>query len=405
MLVPYIKIRQKQEEFFIIKFSALQLKDKLNFHFRESNPTDINGFEDYNSYINKIRKKGIEINADAEGIQRRIQLDRINKIKDYLENQYDSFFPTSVLLSADVSNHDLFITEYLENDYFKDIGHMNIPDDVFFQVVDGQHRLAGLFISDIHVQNDFELVAVVLFNATKQTCAKLFRDINGNQKTVNKSVINDLLDTIDANDESTIRNRNLHLICKKFQTDENSPLFQHIKMLGVGNGAISQAFFIQYLNDALKKIGYTNEFSPQDTFNSLFFYFTAFQNVFQNYWPVLSNKLIKSNEPLPIEFIQYYDSLSDVYDYSDIRKFYSDYILKHKKSQLLKTNGFGAIMLLFPSVYKKVQQQNYVSYYSIISKLYGEIDWCNDEILSQGTGKKTQQKLFEKLIFTLSIYE
>lgn len=377
MKAPYIRIQQKDEIFFITKFPSDVLKKKVNFHFRQPYTSQNSEFEDYLKYMDKVRRMGLEINAEEEGIQRRVQIKRIESIKDYLENQSESFFPNTVILSVDLSNDEDFMRNYAQYEE-NEIGFFDFPDNVEFQIVDGQHRLAGLFISSDELQKSFEMPVVLLINITINTCAKIFADVNGNQAPVNRSVIYDLYELMDEDDNTNIeRNKKLHSICKMLNNDKNSPLYQHIKMLGIGNGAISQAFFINALRKAFDSINYDYE-NIQKMYECLFFYFYAFQEIFPKQWPVL--KIYK--------------------DYEEFLKYSKD-VLKEKKSQLLKTNGFGAIMYLFPEVYKSISKHDYKSYYDLIIKLKS-IDWCNDEILKGGTGEKTQKAMANKLRGLLS---
>lgn len=372
MKAPYIKIQQKDEIFFITKFSSDYLRKKVNFHFRQAYSEETSDFENYDMYINRIKKLGLDINAEEEGIQRRVQIKRIEAIRDYLENQVESFFPNTVILSVDLSNNEDFMNEYSKYEE-SDVGTFDFPEDIQFQIVDGQHRLAGLFISSDQLQKSFEMPVVLLINITLNTCAKIFADVNGNQAPVNRSVIYDLYELMNGEDNIEIaKNKKLHSICKMLNNDNKSPLYQHIKMLGIGNGAISQAFFVNALRKAFDTINYNYE-NLQEMYECLFFYFYAFQDIFPTEWPVL--RIYKDYE----EFLNY-----------------SKNVLKEKKSQLLKTNGFGAIMYLFPEVYKSINSHDYKSYYDQIIKLKS-IDWCNDEILKGGTGEKTQKAMANKL--------
>ncbi len=396
MRIPYIKIIQKNEVFYITKFKAIELKERVNFHFREPYSDTPEKIEKYIEYIEKLKNKGIEINADNEGVQRRLQISRINKIKNYLEQQEDSFFPTSVVLSVDMSKYDQFENLYLDIEN-NDFGTFELPDDIMFQIVDGQHRLAGLFISNEVLQKDFEISAILLFNATKHTCAKIFSDINGNQAPVNKSGIFDLVDLMETKDENINLIKSLHIICKKLNNDPDSPLFQHIKMLGIGNGAISQAFFIEYLKESLKTLNFDYS-NLQTIYSHLFIYLKCFQRIFRTEWPVL-----EKNEFDKISDYSKYSTYvlnvlhKDLYNNPDQFIDYSNFVLKILKSQLLKTNGFGAIMQLFPYVYNEVKEINPAKYLQVIEKLQFKINWSNDEILIQGTGKKNQKKMTEKM--------
>jgi DGQHR domain-containing protein len=370
--IPYIKIKQRDEIFYVSKLSASFLIKHIDMHFREPykeylSEESVIKLEDY---INTINKKGIDLKSEPEGIQRRLQISRINDIKEYLESSVSNFFPNSILLSVDVSNMENFINEY-SNYENSDVGFFKFPENVRFSVIDGQHRIAGLFqTKDERLQNDFELVVILLFNVSIPTAAKLFSDINGKQKPVNRSLIYDLHSYIDEGDFKEYRK--FHKIAYKFYTDENSPLFRQIKMLGIGRGAISQAFFIDYAIDAIKKTDLSSK-SDQEIYSQLFYYFRAFQKIFPDDWPV------------PISPMNY-----------DDRDKYADKILKINKSQLVKTNGFGAIMKLFPEIYQRSDKTS-EGYIQTIKKLHNNINWVQDPENPQGTGKQFQKYLMDKM--------
>lgn len=380
MNIPYIKIRQKNEVFFVAKFKAEELKNRINFHFRDPYSDEEQKKVLYEDYIQKLKKKGISIVAEDEGVQRRLQISRINKIKQYLEEETDSYFPTSIVLSVDVSQEENLLLNYEEIEE-RDCGIIQLSDDVMFQIVDGQHRLAGLFISDEKIIDEFELSAVLLLNATAHTCAKIFADINGNQAKVNRSVIYDLYDLKKASSEEEILMKGLHNICHKLNSDPDSPLYLHIKMLGIGQGSISQAFFIQYLLEAVKELEWQKK-EQQFIYENIFLYLKCFQRTFRQFWPVLEKGSYESKK-------EFWEN--------------SDDILKCQKSQILKTNGFGAIMLLFPDVVRKLDHLDYQSYYAMIQRLKGKVDWIHDPVITQGTGKKSQHAVKTKLLESLEL--
>ena len=132
-------------------------------------------------------------------------------------------------------------------------------------------------------------------------------------------------------------------------------------MLGVGSGAISQAFFIDTITENLRFLNLGN-ISNQDLYNHLFSYYTAFQKVFPNDWPVP---------------IQHNDNIEEL-------DRYASEVLIQRKSQLVKTTGFGAIMNVF----------NYKKYCSIVKKLQGKINWCD----RTGTGKKIQKTIANEIL-------
>ena len=375
MRIPYIKLQQRSETFYVSKFNLLELLEHLNFHFREPYQSMKNNIEvvKYQKYIQQISRKGIELRSSEEGIQRRLQIDRINDIKKFIESDNDNFLPNSVLLSADVSELEDFEDNYLRYED-ETIGYFEFPDNFMFSIIDGQHRLAGLSLVEKEVLEEFEVAAIILLNTSKPTAAKLFADINGKQKSVNKSLIYDLYSELD--DKSYQEIKKYHIICESFYTAKESPLFRQIKMLGIGSGAISQAFFIDYVKEAITKTNLVKA-STQEIYNHLFYYFRSYQKTFPDDWPV------------PVDFTKLDQLIS-----------HSNNVLKVRKSQLVKTNGFGAIVRIFPEIYENTNG-NYKNYFSIVSKLGNRINWIPNE--TTGTGKAFQNSLVKMISKILNL--
>jgi len=380
MKTPYIRVKQKGEVFFITKFKAKELKKLVQFHVRDPYKESYTNNNKYEQFIEKLKGKDIQFKNSDKEVQRRLTLSRVSDIRKFIEEGDENFLPNTVILSVDITNEIDFQNNYLEYEKFE-IGYFQFNESAEFMVVDGQHRLAGIFSADESVLEEMEIPAVILFNISLSTAAKLFADINGKVKPVNRSLIYDLYEEIDdIGDKEYEMIKKIHSICKAFYEDKTSPLYRQIKMLGIGSGAISQAFFVDYVKDALKSAE-IEEMEMQYIFNHLFFYFTAFQDVFPEDWPVKRGENYLSN------------------------KEHADYVLKSRKSQLVKTNGFGAIMKLFPLVYKKVENNIdsdiYFNYLSTIMDLKDKINWSSEDL--QGTGKKYQNDIFNKMKSILKI--
>lgn len=386
MKIQYMTIRQKEETFLLTKFKASELLDHVTFHFRQPY-TDNDGQQDLSmkEYLDELHKKGLDIDPSPTGIQRRLLYSKIKSIEKYLKEDEESFFPNAVILSTDLSADKADYQSIIEKD-LDDFGQLELPNDIKFIIVDGQHRLAGLFLAGKHIQNDFEIPAILLINITINTCAKIFSDVNGKQSTVNKSVI---LDLYEMTSNSNLDNKKkyeescLHVICRNFNTDSTSPLYRHIKMLGIGDGAISQAFFVNALAKAISKtnLSYNN---IQEIYDHLFCYFRAFQRVFFNQWPVLES---------PNSYTEF--------------QAHSLRVMKEQKSQMLKTNGFGGIMKAFPTIYRHLtanKNVGYIDYQNLVEHLKG-FDWVNDPILKSGTGAKNQDNVKRKLLERLGLSE
>lgn len=373
MRVPFIKVKQKSEVFFVCKMNALELKKHIDFKFRDpyykyKNERDLyNDFE----YNNKLNRRGINISCEENGFQRKLNPNKITSIKKFLEEDASSFFPTSIILSLNVKEdeNDKIISILEENE----VGEFEIDHRYRFNIIDGQHRLAGIYVTKESISNDFEIPVILLIDVAVSNATKIFLDINANQTAINKSLVYDLYEEID--NESIYEIRKIHTICQKFYINEKSPLYKQIKMLGVGSGAISQAFFIDTVIEALKHGNLIN-YPTQDIYNELFNYFRAYQNNFQRDWPVILEK----------------NKFDDEYkNYSDDE--YSDLVLKKRKSQLVKTTGFGGIIMAFPYIYE-YKKKSTKTYMELIKKIRGNIEWTSDF----GTGKSAQKSICNKIL-------
>lgn len=105
------------------------------------------------------------------------------------------------------------------------------------QVIDGQHRLAGLnraMSKDPAVGEKYILV-ILSENLETVDAAKIFININTEQRPVPKSLIYDLFGMINENDadQSIIRAKD---IADRLQEDKTSPLFGYIKYPGQKRG-------------------------------------------------------------------------------------------------------------------------------------------------------------------------
>ena len=157
--IPYIKVRQRNEVFFVTKFRSDILLEYTDFHYREpySKLQDSNDQIKTSEYIEKIKKQGIDLKSNEEGIQIRLQYERIKNIADYLSAESTNFLPNSILLSANLDEDDAFFENYLnyEND---EIGYFQFPENVRFSIIDGQHRLAGISLLEKEYQQQMNLL-------------------------------------------------------------------------------------------------------------------------------------------------------------------------------------------------------------------------------------------------------
>lgn len=142
-------------------------------------------------------------------------------------------------------------------------------------------------------------------------------------------------------------------------------------MLGIGGGSISQAFFIDYAKDAINRTFLKSE-DTQTVFNYLFYYFKAYQINFPKYWAVPLN--FKDNKEVDE---------------------YAERTLKQTKSQLLKTNGFGAILRAFPRILE-LANHKHENFEELISRQIGKINWVKSS--ESVTGKALQNSVVNQIL-------
>jgi DGQHR domain-containing protein len=150
-------------------------------------------------------------------------------------------------------------------------------------VVDGQHRLRAFEFAE---RKEFPLVVTALIDLSLSEVAELFVQINFNQKPVNKSLVFDLLG---LSPDMIPGYRELHDVVTRLNEDVESPFYRRIKMLGVGEGTISQASVITavekyHVRETLSDILNVAEVSPDSLYDVLWNYFMGVSGAFEARW-------------------------------------------------------------------------------------------------------------------------
>ncbi|MDT1959075.1 DGQHR domain-containing protein [Carnobacterium divergens] len=348
---PFIKISQKDEVFYITKMDIKFLRETVNFHFREPYRNEENEENKIDKYIDSLESMGINTERKIDGIQRRTQISRIKKIQEFVEQSQDSLFPSSVILTC----NSLTEEELEEAIVGEEIGNFNFPSNTIFTIIDGQHRLAGLLASNL---KKFELPVTLFFNTSLSMSTKIFSDINGNQKSVNKSLLYDLYNNMEGEYEEE---KEYSEIVRELNQNTSSPLYRQVKMLGTGPGTISQAFLIENSKKAFDKLD-QRELSKQKKYEELFKFFRSVQTTFPRDWPNVFDSESKTN----IE-------------------------LRTDVNVISKTNGIGALLLLFPKVFLLVRKNKT---YKEVMGLVKSYDWSD---APKGSGKHAQKMIYEDL--------
>lgn len=362
----YITINQGNSEFYLCSLDVEFLRKTINFHFRDPYQDEYKQDSEgtVKKYMEKLRAKGVNATNEGEGLQRRISLSRITSIAEEIENGDFTGFPTAVVLAYNSTVDDKIV----EN--FRQGKPVELKEDMNFTIIDGQHRLAGVLTANPNFTKNISIPVSLYLNISLSDATRLFSEINGKQKAVSKSLIYDLYENVESNDY--VLEAKLHNICKVLNTPpinfgDNSPFYKQIKMLGIGKGMISQAFFIEYYRQALKKMGLEEE-DTQKLYDIVFNYFKAIQEVFP-------------------------------YDWNNT----NEYKTLGKKSQLKNTNGIGALFRILPSIYRDVMENHFEFSVECIRYYFERLPKDFWEIERTGTGKNIQDWIAKEICRQMQI--
>jgi len=131
-----------------------------------------------------------------------------------------------------------FILNWTDRNYppFLADGKLQIPVvPAAAQVIDGQHRLEGLrqAIEEKEEIGEQVVMVVLVQNLSTPDAAKIFLNINTEQKPVPDSLVYDLFGEVRSKDYYIVRAKD---IATKLHEDKNSPYYQSIKMPGAAQG-------------------------------------------------------------------------------------------------------------------------------------------------------------------------
>ena len=194
--------------------------------------------------------------------QRMLNEGHVREIVNYISNSIKGIryaheleiFPTSMLIAFNYEfgqNYGNQLEAY--NDGIVNIELPNNEDHCY--VVDGQHRLMAMIkchekatSSEKALLEDYKFNCTILLNYDLWEQAKVFADVNFKQKKVNKSLYYDIYGSLPPESDSDYWQNAIfiaHSLVECLNKDNDSPLYNDIKMLGTGKGVISQAFLVE----------------------------------------------------------------------------------------------------------------------------------------------------------------
>lgn len=159
------------------------------------------------------------------GIQRPLSKKREKELRKFV-NFSDASFPTSIIISVDercVDFDEAKSTMTLSN--VLDEGDPILARQIA-KVIDGQHRIAGLY--NFHGEK-FDCPVTILVGMDISDQSQIFARVNLKQTKVNPSLALDLFEL----SQSRSPQRTCHKITVKLDREKDSPFFKKIKRLGV----------------------------------------------------------------------------------------------------------------------------------------------------------------------------
>ena len=284
-----------------IKFS--DLKDRVQYGYRvnpSENPYATNIFGDPNQHY-----------------QRRIDQGRISKIKDYIKNSIlksrdnDTIavlFPTALLLAFDfdeelhATENNVFDFELPYNFYIVDGQHRLRSMQVLYDYVFGKDDEESLYIKEYLENYIFNCTLLMNFDMWEQ--AQVFADVNFTQKAVSKSLYYDIYGMEyydDINDRTKSAMYIAHQIIDELNNNPTSALHGYIKMLGYGQGYVSQSCLADAIIPSITSpqgVWYINFDAYQDKevppykhiATEIMTFFKAISETFPALWPKVGKK-------------------------------------------------------------------------------------------------------------------
>ncbi len=196
-------------------------------------------------YIQYVARRGLDNEKGA--VQRMLSVVRLKSIEEYVLS--GNIFYTPFLINW--TNEDASIVP--ENNAIK------IPlVAASAQILDGQHRMAGLerAMKKDETIGEKDILVIMTNNLETEAAAKIFLNINTEQRPVQKSLIYDLFGIIKQNDPDMPIVR-ANDIVYYLNDEKESPYYKLIKIPGTprGAGCVDMSTIVSVLKDRLTENG------------------------------------------------------------------------------------------------------------------------------------------------------
>lgn len=231
------------------------------------------------SVVTAISYAAIRGQTDEEGaVQRVLNQGRINSIKTFTLQGGD--YPNAVVLNWVSQNNRLSSSD----------GTLEFTiGDGLAQIIDGQHRIAGIraAIEENKSLGRLELPVVIYRNLSTQECADIFLSINTEQKPVPRSLVFDLYGVASESvvDHAAVRARDIAM----FLNDSGSPYEGEIKMPGAAKrqGGIPLSSAVTGIKPLVEENGVFEQIAIRELEiqkQIILNWFVTLQNIYGEHW-------------------------------------------------------------------------------------------------------------------------
>jgi DGQHR domain-containing protein len=271
------------------------------------------------------------------GIQRPLSKDRTHELKQYVRT-IDACFPTGIVIAVDgrCASFDEK-TNRLTLSNYSDVDGNQVLYREIAKVLDGQHRIAGL--EDFPLDQQFDLNVSIFVDIELEDQAYIFSIVNISQTKVHKSLVYDLYEL----SKSRSPQRTAHNIAIGLDRAEKSPLHNRIKRLGSATPGRAREFLTQAtVVESILPLITKDSTGDRDTLKRL---------------KAIAKPTSEDLKRMPLRGL--FANEEDVKIYEIIRNYINAISLRwssawqdtNRGAVLAKTNGYRAMMRIFPAIY------------------------------------------------------
>ena len=213
--------------------------------------------------ISKVNWNLLErrIASSEKAYQRQIIRRKIDELVQYYEQCRQArdlpSIPGAVIISCDEKLNFQPASEDAR------VGILKVPErEGILRAIDGQHRLLALHADIERFQGeDFSVPAIIFDRLPEDHVVQMFVTINAKHTRLNASHL------VSLSGRQLYRDANLataHDVVRALNDREDSPLYDEIKLLGVGRGRVAQAPIAQELKKLLAAWAFGSGRKPED---------------------------------------------------------------------------------------------------------------------------------------------